>query len=90
MGDNPFKIQERMREQHLKPRTEPTSTEMSSTSGRPGGVGLPAPKPKRKQCSLYLEVEMMDHVKRVARQRGVTIGAVIEACVKIGLEQLEG
>lgn len=56
----------------------------------PGGVDLPAPKPKRKACSLYLDTEMMDCVKHVARQRGVPIGAVIEACVKMALEQLEG
>lgn len=61
-----------------------------SSAPAPGGVDLPAPKPKRKPFSLYLDTEMMDRVKQVARHRGVTIGAVIEACVKMALEQLEG
>lgn len=87
MGDNPFKLQERMREQHLKERPEPQEV---TGQDRPGSVGLPAPKPRRKQCSLYLDMEMMERVKRIARKRGVTIGAVIEACVKIALDQLEG
>lgn len=90
MGDNPFKIQAHMREQHLKPRPEPAPTEISSTPGRPGSVGLLAPKPKRKQCSLYLDTEMMERVKQVAHRRSVTIGAVIETCVRMSLEQLEG
>lgn len=88
MGDNPFKLQERMREQHLKERPEPAET--VSVQDRPGSVGLPVPKPRRKQCSLYLDMEMMERVKRIARKRGVTIGAVIEACVKMALDQLEG
>lgn len=52
-------------------------------------IGLPPPKPKRKPCTLYLEEEMMDRVRRLAKQRGVPIGAVIEACVKLSLEQME-
>lgn len=86
MGDNPFKLQERMREQNHPERPEPLA---AGAPARPGGVGLPEPKPKRGQCSLYLDVEMMERVKRVARKRGVTIGAVIEACVKMALDQLE-
>lgn len=53
------------------------------------GLTLPAPKPKRKQCSLYLSEDMMERVRRIARQQGVTIGAVIEACVKTALEHME-
>lgn len=89
MGDNPFKLQERMREQHMeeRPVAEP---ERRISAPVPGNVDLPAPKPKRKACSLYLDTEMMDRVKHVARQRGVPIGAVIETCVKMALEQLEG
>lgn len=87
MGDNPFKLQERARENYMKDFSDQPA---ASAPARHSGMGFPAPKPKRKQCSLYLDMEMMDRVKRVARQRGVTIGAVIEACVKMSLEQLEG
>lgn len=86
MSGNSFELRQNYRQQHLKEQPEPSA---ASAPARPGGVGLPVPKPKRKQCSLYLDMEMMDRVKRVARQRGVTIGAVIEACVKLALEQLE-
>lgn len=86
MGANAFEVRDQMRQQNLKERPEPPA---DGTPVRPDNTGLPAPKPRRKQCSLYLDVEMMDRVKRVARQRGVTIGAVIEACVKMSLEQLE-
>lgn len=85
---SPFEISKEQREQHMKERpvAEP---ERRISALVPGGVDLPAPKPKRKPCSLYLDTEMMDRVKHVARQRGVPIGAVIEACVKMSLEKLE-
>lgn len=86
MGTNAFEVRDQMRQQHLKERTEPPA---AGAPAQPGGVGLPEPKPKRRQCSLYLDVEMMERVKRAARKRGVTIGAVIEACVKMSLDQLE-
>lgn len=47
------------------------------------------PKPKRKQCSVYLDVGMMDRVKRLAQQRGITIGAVVETCINATLNQME-
>lgn len=90
MGKNAFELRDQMRQQNYRERPEPPAAEVVGTLVRPDSVGLPAPKPRRKQCSLYLDVEMMDRVKRVARQRGVTIGAVIESCVKMSLEQLEG
>lgn len=83
MSGNSFDLRENMRQQNLRERPQDPAPD------RPGGVGLPEPKPKRKQCSLYLDVKMVDQVKQVARKRGVTIGAVIEACVKMSLEQLE-
>lgn len=89
MGKNAFEVREQMRQQNLKREPEP-ALEVSADHNRPGPVGLPAPKPKRKQCSLYLDLEMMERVKRVARARGVPIGAVIEACVKMSLDQMEG
>lgn len=83
---SPFEISREQREQHLKERPAPPPEPADQDQG--AGL-LPAPKPKRKQCSLYLDVDMMARVKRVAKQRDVTIGAVIEACVKMALEQLE-
>lgn len=68
--------------------TEPVAPDVKKKQFE--GLSLPAPKPKRKQCSLYLDAEMMEQVKRVARRRGVAIGAVIEACVRLALEQMEG
>lgn len=87
MADNPFKVQSQLREQHLKKPLEPAVETVAP--GHSGSVGLPPPKPRRKQCGLYLDVQMMDKVKQVAQRRGVSIGAVIEACVKIALERLE-
>lgn len=71
----------------LKPKAPPQEPDRAVQ--RSGGLTLPAPKPKRKQCSLYLSEDMMERVRRIARQQGVTIGAVIEACVKTALEQME-
>lgn len=72
----------------LKPKAPPEpvqSDDHQPTSGLP----LPAPKPKRKQCSLYLDTDMMDRVRRIAKKQGITIGAVIESCVKIALEKID-
>lgn len=87
MSGNSFELRQNYRQQHLKEQIE---LPVSSDSAHTVKVALPPPKPKRKQCSLYLDLEMMDRVKSVARQRGVTIGAVIEACVKMSLDRLEG
>lgn len=86
MSGNSFELRQNYRQQHLKEHLEPTAV---SVPAETGPVGLPAPKPKRKQCSLYLDTELMDQVKRVAHRRNVTIGAVIETCVKMSLEKLE-
>lgn len=91
MGTNSFQARENMRQQNLKvPASASQPADVARGPGRSDSVGLPAPRPKRKQCSLYLDQDMMERVKRVARQRGVAIGAVIEACVKMSLNQLEG
>lgn len=71
----------------LKPKTpEPKPDYL--TVKLSGVLSLPAPKPRRKQCSLYLDAEMMDRVKQIACQQGVAIGAVIEACVNAALDQM--
>lgn len=61
----------------------------SPATPRHDGLSLPAPKPKRKQCSLYLSADMMERVRRIARMEGITIGAVIETCVETALDDLE-
>lgn len=87
MSGNSFELRQNYRQQHLKEQIDPS---VSSDSVHKPKVALPLPKPKRKQCSLYLDLEMVDRVKFVAQQRGVTIGSVIETCVKMSLDQLEG
>lgn len=79
---NPFEASRNARQQNLEPAQE--------SERKTGEVGLLAPKPTRKQYSVYMDVELMEQIRRVARRRGVTIGAVIEACVKLALEELEG
>lgn len=71
----------------LKRKTPPFEPE--PVPHQSGNLTLPSPKPKRKQCSLYLDAGMMDQVRCIASKKGVTIGAVIEACVKASLESLE-
>lgn len=68
----------------LRPKADPAA----SIPG-PAGPKLPEPKPVRKQYSIYVSTDMMERVKRVAQQRKVTIGAVVEACISIALDQLE-
>lgn len=69
----------------LQQKTPQPELASPSTDGLP----LPPPKPKRKQYSVYVSIDTMERVKRVARQRGVTAGDVLEACVKKTLEQME-
>lgn len=73
----------------LQPKAVPETSQVE-TVAQAGGLKLPTPKPRRKQCSLYLDTEMMEWVKRIAQQEGVTIGAVIEACVQAARDQMEG
>lgn len=88
MRDNPFKIQERMREQHLKER--PASSEAASTPDHHGVLELKARKRRKQTYTVYLDKELMARVQRLARQKDVAASAVIEACIQMSLEQLEG
>lgn len=63
---------------------------MPRTAAPAGGLKLPTAKPRRKQHSIYLDVEMMDTVRQIAQRSGWTISDLIEAFVKAGLEQMEG
>lgn len=87
MGDNPFKIQERMREQHLKERPEPAA---SAAPVGPAKLELEARKRRKQTYTVYLDKELMGLVQSLAKQKDVAASTVIEACIKISLEQLEG
>lgn len=87
MGDNPFKLQERTREQHLKERLEPVA---AAAPPRAGKLELEARKRRKQTYTVYLDKELMGRVQRLAKQKDVAASTVIEACVKLSLEQLEG
>lgn len=73
----------------LQPKTAPNPGP-ARTAFPAGGLKLPTTKPKRKQCSLYLDIEMMERVKQIAQRSGWTISELMESFVKAGLEQMEG
>lgn len=54
-----------------------------------GGIKLPPPKPPRKVYSVYLDKELMERARRIAEGRGVSVAAVIEACLRECLDSLE-
>lgn len=72
----------------LQPKTAPEA-EPARTAAPAGGLNLPAPKPRRKQYSVYMDAELMEWAKRMADQRGITIGVMFEAIVKMAKEQME-
>lgn len=89
MSKNPFEVQQNLRQQQLKERPQPELT-VSAERGADDPLGLSARKRTRQTYTVYLERDLMTHVQRVAKQRGVSASAVIEVCVKKTLEQLEG
>lgn len=89
MRENPFKIQARVREQNLKERPESQPAETAALPAPGEIIGL-EPRRRRKQTfTVYLDKELMGRVQRLAKQKDVAASAVIEACVKMALEQLE-
>lgn len=87
---NSFELRDNVRQQHLKERTErsaPATTEVSSALA--GGVELTARKRRKQTYTVYLDKDLMGRVQRLAKQKNVAASAVIEACVKIALKQLE-
>lgn len=72
----------------LKPKVPQPEPDRKAPK-KSGWLSLPTPKPKRKQCSLYLETDLMDRIRRVSKKHGVTIASVVETCVKAAIDQLE-
>lgn len=85
----PFEIGREQREQHLKERPDAV-TAPKSASASVGLLELEARKRKKQTYTVYLDKELMSRVQRLARQKDVAASAVIEACIKMALEQLEG
>lgn len=53
-------------------------------------LSLYARRRTRQTYTVYLDKELMGRVQRLAKQKDVAASAVIEACVKMSLNQLEG
>lgn len=64
---------------------------MEATAAPPLAVAIELePRRRRKKTfTVYLDKDLMERVQRLAKQKDVAASAVIEACVKIALEQLE-
>ena len=74
----------------LKPKATIPEHEPVRTADKPfAGLSLPAPKQKRKQCSFYLTVGLIDQIRKVAKKHGSTISDVAETCIKAAIDQLE-
>lgn len=85
----PFDTRREFRQQQLKEPVEQPSS--APAAGEKGDVLELAAKKRTKQTyTVYLDRELMARVQRLAKQRGVAASAVIEACIKNTLEQLEG
>lgn len=84
---SPFEVKAEQREQNLKELPE---LPVSSAPSRSGKLELEARKRRRQTYTVYLDKELMSRVQRLAKQKDVAASTVIEACVKMGLEQLEG
>lgn len=85
----PFEIGREQREQHLKERPDAvTAPKSASASASP--LELETRKRKKQTYTVYLDKELMSRVQRLAKQKDVAASAVIEACVKMSLERLEG
>lgn len=87
---NSFEVRENARQQHLKERPAPAAAESASVPPTPTALAL-KPKKRRKQTyTVYLDRELMGRVQRVAQQKDVAASAVIEVCISIAIDQLEG
>lgn len=88
---NSFEVRENARQQHLKERpAAPAAAEAATVPAKPAGLVL-EPKKRRKQTyTVYLDKELMGRVQRAAQQKDVATSTVIEVCISIALDQLEG
>lgn len=88
---NSFELRDNARQQHLKERPEPPVSEIGGRSQATPEVPKLESRKRRKQTyTVYLDRDLMDRVQRLARKKDVAASAVIEACVKMSLEKLEG
>lgn len=85
---NSFDLRDNVRQQHLK--EHPATAETASAPARPGVLELEAKKRRKQTYTVYLDKDLMGRVQRLAKQKDVAASAVIEACVKMSLDQLEG
>lgn len=90
MGTNSFEVRQNYRQQTLKERPEPSAEETRSIPVRRGGLEIEAKKRRKQTYTVYLDRELMGRVQRLAKQKDVAASAVIEACVKLALDQMEG
>lgn len=89
--DNPFNLQTRMRTQNLKELQDLMLQEEEIVPAQVTAftVDLKPRIRKKKTYTVYLDIELMERVQRLAKQKGVAYSVVVEACVKMALEQLE-
>lgn len=88
---NAFEVRSEMRQQKLKEQSETAPAVLSEPEGvKSDSLGLSARKRTRQSYTVYLDRNLMDRVRQMAKQRDVAPSAVLEACVKLALEQLEG
>lgn len=87
MGRNVFDVREQMRQQNLKESA--AAPEQGPVAVQPAGLELKPRKRKKQTYTVYLDRDLMGRVQRLAERKDVAASAVIEACVKIALEQLE-
>lgn len=84
---NSFEVRENARQQHLKERSEPAPAAETPAAAV---LELGARKRRKQTYTVYLDKELMGRVQRLAKQKDVAASAVIEVCIKMALEQLEG
>lgn len=54
-------------------------------------LGIPQKKPNnRKAHTLYLDVDLMNQMKSLAKRQGVSFSVMVEAALRNALEQIDG
>lgn len=86
---NPFENRGRGLPLNERPAQDQVSEQELVQTPMIGAVKLPGPKPVRRPCTLYLDVALMDQVRRVSKERGVTLSVIIESCLRSCLDNLE-
>lgn len=86
---SPFEVKQQQRQQHLKERPEPPAAEAPAGPARSVGLELESRKRRKQTYTVYLDKALMGRVQRMAKEKGVAVSVVIEACIKMALAQLE-